>query len=154
MKFPKYWTPPPPTPPKVATLESSGFLKVRRRSRSIHGQNSQRDRENRIRVGPIITCSRRSDFEMAHRCEREKQRKVRRGGLLLFFFLALWCDCVPLHPLFKTILIIFINVFVEETSSPVAHPPARWAIRKRKNTSSERLINFYRIAFNVAVCVN
>ena len=72
---------PSPPPRKVATLESSGILKVRRRTRSIHGQNSQRDRENHIRVGPIITCSRRSDFEIAHRCEREKQRKVRRGGL-------------------------------------------------------------------------
>ena len=88
--------PPPPTPPKVATLESSGFLKVRRRTRSIHGQNSQRDRENRIRVGPIITCSRRSDFEMAHRCEREKQRKVRRGGLF-FFSLSDVTACRCIH---------------------------------------------------------
>lgn len=88
--------PPPPTPPKVATLESSGFLKVRRRTRSIHGQNSQRDRENHIRVGPIITCSRRSDFEMAHRCEREKQRKVRRGGLF-FFSLSDVTACRCIH---------------------------------------------------------
>ena len=94
-EVPKVLDPPPPLP-KVATLESSGILKVRRRTRSIHGQNSQRDRENRIRVGPIITCSRRSDFEMAHRCEREKQRKVRRGGLF-FFSLSDVTACRCIH---------------------------------------------------------